>query len=115
MWWLPLDDDELRQMRDEVRCHTAVRAIEDILWRFNEEHEDTLTVYDVLGATVEGLINEGLCPACISESLGEAFHNCGADPAEHREVDAQANTDGNDTAPADDNLGPVKKNKDVLH
>ena len=51
-------------MRDDVRSQTVVRNVEDALWRYNEEHEETLSVYDVIGMVLEGLIAEGMCPAC---------------------------------------------------
>lgn len=77
------DDEDERRMRDDVRSQTTARMVEDALWRFNEEHEDTLSVYDVLGMVVEDLVKEGMCPACIGESIGEAFSRAGADPNVH--------------------------------
>src|SRR5262245_57279243 len=71
-----VDDDENedeRRMRDDVRSQTTARMVEDALWRFNEEHEDTLSVYDVLSMVVEDLVKEGMCAACINESIAEAF------------------------------------------
>jgi len=76
------DEDE-RRMRDDVRSQTTARMVEDALWRFNEEHEDTLSVYDVLSMVVEDLVKEGMCPACINESIGEAFTRAGANPEVH--------------------------------
>ncbi|NJN50803.1 MAG: hypothetical protein HC809_02480 [Gammaproteobacteria bacterium] len=77
------DDERARRMRDDVRAQTVARALEDLLWRFNEEHEETLSVYDVIGAVVEGLVGEGMCPACIAESITEAYQRANADPAQH--------------------------------
>jgi len=78
-----MDDEEGRRMRDDVRSQTVVRNVEDILWRYNEEHEETLSVYDVISMVLEGLIAEGMCPACISESVQLAFEHAGVDPNEH--------------------------------
>ena len=78
-----MDDEEARRMRDDVRSQTVVRAVEDAFWRYNEEHEETLSVYDVIGMVLEGLIAEGMCPACIAESVQVAFERSGVDPAEH--------------------------------
>jgi hypothetical protein len=78
-----MDDEEARRMRDDVRSQSVVRAVEDALWRFNEEHEETVSVYDVIGMVVEGLIAEGMCPACISESVQTSFERAGVDPNEH--------------------------------
>ena len=78
-----MDDEEARRMRDDVRSQTVVRTVEDALWRYNEEHEETLSVYDVIGMALEGLIAEGMCPACIAESVQIAFERAGVDPNEH--------------------------------
>jgi hypothetical protein len=78
-----MDDEEARRMRDDVRSQSVVRSVEDALWRFNEEHEETMSVYDVIGLVVEGLIAEGMCPACISESIQLSFEHAGVDPNEH--------------------------------
>ncbi len=78
-----MDDEEARRMRDDVRSQTVVRHVEDALWRYNEEHEETLSVYEVIGMVLEGLIAEGMCPACIAESVQFAFERASVDPAEH--------------------------------
>ena len=78
-----MDDEEVRRMRDDVRSQTVMRAVEDAFWRYNEEHEETLSVYDVIGMVLEGLIAEGMCPACIAESVQIAFERSGVDPNEH--------------------------------
>ena len=62
---------------------TVVRNVADTLWRYKDEHEETLSVYDVIGMVLEGLIAEGMCPACISESVQIAFERAGVDPNEH--------------------------------
>ena len=77
------EDEDERRMRDDVRSQTTARMVEDALWRFNEEHEDTLSVYDVLSMVVEDLVKEGMCPACINESVAEAFTRAGANPDMH--------------------------------
>lgn len=78
-----MDEEEQRRMRDDVRAQTVARAVEDLLWRFNEEHEETLSVYDVIGSIMEGLVSEGMCPACIAESVTEAYRRANADPGQH--------------------------------
>jgi hypothetical protein len=88
-----MDDEEQRRMRDDVRSQTVVRNVEDALWRYNEDHEETLSVYDVIGMVLEGLIAEGMCPACIAESVQIAFERAGVDPDEHiREGDGDRPT-----------------------
>ena len=66
-----MSEEELQQMRDDVRCETTVRAIEDILWRFNEDHEDTVTVYDVIGLVMESLIKEGMSQQEVDALIGQ--------------------------------------------
>jgi hypothetical protein len=78
-----MTDDDLKQMRDQVRAEAAVKLVADVLWRFNEEHEETISVYDVVGFVIEGLIAEGMCPACIAEAVQRAFEETKADPNEH--------------------------------
>jgi hypothetical protein len=77
------EDEDDRRMRDDVRSVTTAHLVEDALWRFNEEHEDTLSVYDVIGMVIEDLVKEGMCPACIGESINEAFTRAGVDPNVH--------------------------------
>lgn len=81
------DDEELRQQRDDVRCDDALQTIQDVLWRFNEANEGTLTAYDVFGFLVEDLIGSGFCPACISESVEAAFERSNADRVQHKAED----------------------------
>lgn len=85
-----MSEEELQQMRDDVRCETTVRAIEDILWRFNEDHEDTVTVYDVIGLVMESLIKEGMCPACIAEAMDGAYDRAKADVNTHLNEDEES-------------------------
>jgi len=80
-------DEELKQQRDDVRCDVSLQSIQDILWRFNESNEGTLTAYDLLGFLLEDLIQTGFCPACISESVEAAFERCNADRVQHRAED----------------------------
>lgn len=80
-------DDEQKQQRDDVRCDAALQTLQDVLWRFNEANEGTLTAYDVLGFLVEDLVQTGFCPACISESLDAAFERTKADRVEHKAED----------------------------
>jgi hypothetical protein len=80
-------DDELRQQRDDVRCDAALQTLQDVLWRFNEANEGTLTAYDVIGYLIEDLIAAGFCAACISESVEAAFERAQADRMEHKAED----------------------------
>lgn len=79
-----MNDDDLKQARDDVRCEASVQTVKDVLWRFEEMCEGTHTLYDLLGYIVEDLVREGYCAACISETLTAAFKEVGADPTEHR-------------------------------
>jgi hypothetical protein len=80
-------DENLRQQRDDVRCDAALQTLQDVLWRFNETNEGTLSAYDVIGYLVEDLIQSGFCAACISESVESAFERCGADRVNHKADD----------------------------
>jgi len=80
-------DEEFRQQRDDVRCDAALQTLQDVLWRFNEANEGTLSAYDVFGFLVEDLIQSGFCPACISESVEAAFERCNADRVQHKAED----------------------------
>ena len=77
-------DDELKRMRDDVRCEISVQNVKDTLWRFEESNEGNHSLYDLLGYIVEDLVKEGCCAACISETLEAAFKEADADPTEHR-------------------------------
>ena len=93
-------EEELKQQRDDIRCDSALQTMEDVLWRFNETSEGTLSVYDLLGFLVEDLVREGFCAACVNEALGAAFARTGADLQEHR---------------ADDDATPIRGPDDVFH
>lgn len=82
-----MQDEKQKRERDDARCELAVQAIQDVLWRFDEMQEGTLTAYDVLGYVVEDLVKGGWCPACVSESITEAFQRADADPSRHRPDD----------------------------
>ena len=58
-------DEESRQERDDVRCDSALQTMQDVLWRFNESNEGTLTAYDVIGFLVEDLVQSGFCAAYL--------------------------------------------------
>ena len=75
--------DDLRNERDATRAELVAKLVEDALWRFNDDHEDTISVYDVLGAIVEDLMRDGLCPACLSAALNDAFERTDADRETH--------------------------------
>lgn len=81
------DNEDLKQQRDDVRCDAALQTMQDVLWRFNETNEGTLSAYDVIGFLVEDLIQSGFCPACISESVDAAFERTGADRVQHKADD----------------------------
>lgn len=80
-------DEEQRQQRDDVRCDAALQTIQDVLWRFNETNEGTLSAYDVMGFLVEDLVQSGFCPACISETVEAAFERTKADRVQHKAED----------------------------
>ncbi len=78
-----MTEDEQRTMRDSTRAETVARMVEDAVWRFNEEHEETISVYDLLGMVVEDLLAEGMCPACLGTAVDEAFERVNADRDTH--------------------------------
>ena len=78
-----MTEDEQRTMRDATRAETVARAVEDAIWRFNEEHEETISVYDLLGMVVEDLLAEGMCPACVADAVDDAFARVNADRDTH--------------------------------
>ncbi|MFV2090494.1 MAG: hypothetical protein ACC642_07560, partial [Pseudomonadales bacterium] len=75
--------------RDDVRCEVALQTVEDVLWRFNESNEGTLSVYDLMGFMIEDLVKEGFCAACVSETVNAALKKTGQDLKQHREEDAE--------------------------
>ena len=83
-----MTEDEQRTMRDSIRAETVARAVGDALWRFNEEHEETISVYDLLGMVVEDLLAEGMCPACVAGAVDDAFARVNADRDTHISEDA---------------------------
>lgn len=80
-------DDDAKQQRDDIRCDAALQTMQDVLWRFNESNEGTLSAYDVIGFLVEDLVQSGFCPACISESVDAAFERSNADRLQHKADD----------------------------
>ena len=92
------EEDEAARERDDVRCDSALSTLADVLWRFNETNEGTLTVYDVLGFLVEDLVKAGFCAACVNETVGAALERTGVDLNQHREEE-----------------GPLRGPGDVFH
>lgn len=83
-----MTEDEQRTMRDSTRAETVARLVEDAIWRFNEEHEETISVYDLLGMVVEDLLAEGMCPACVAGAVDDAFARVNADRDTHVNEDS---------------------------
>jgi hypothetical protein len=78
-----------------------LQTLQDVLWRFNESNEGTLSAYDVLGFLVEDLVQAGFCAACISEAMDAAFERTNADRLQHS---------------ADDETGVIPRSSDdVFH
>ena len=73
---------------DDVRLETSLQTIKDVLWRFEDACEGRRSVYDVLGCLVEDLIQEGVCAACINETVNLVFDAVGADPERHRDEES---------------------------
>ncbi len=73
-----MTEDQAREMRDATRADAVAKVVGDVLWRFNEEHEEAITVYDVIGMVVEDLIVEGMCPACLASAIDIAYTNASA-------------------------------------
>lgn len=70
---------------DDARVELALSNIKDVLWRLEESSEGRRNVYEVLGYLIEDLIREGICPACVNETLSAVFEATGADLDNHRE------------------------------
>ncbi|MEZ5557557.1 MAG: hypothetical protein R3E86_03320 [Pseudomonadales bacterium] len=89
-----MQEEERKQQRDDIRCDAALQTIEDVLWRFNESNEGTLSVYDVIGYLVEDLVKEGFCAACINDTVLAAFQRSEADLEQHNSDDGTPLTRG---------------------
>ncbi len=70
---------------DDARVELALSNIKDVLWRLEESCEGRRNVYEVLGYLIEDLIREGICPACVNETMAAVFEATGADLDNHRE------------------------------
>ena len=93
------EEEEAARERDDVRCDATLSTLADVLWRFNETNEGTLSVYDVLGFLIEDLVKAGFCAACVKETVGTALERTGIDVDRHREEDE----------------GPLRGPDDVFH
>ena len=80
-----MDEDELKQVRDDARCDVAVQTLKDVLWRFEETGEGTYNLYTVIGYLLEDLVREGCCGACLSETLAAVLTELGVDSTVHAE------------------------------
>ena len=80
-----MDEDELKQVRDDARCDMAVQTLKDVLWRFEETGEGAYNLYTVIGYLLEDLVREGCCGACLSETLAAVLTELGVDPTVHAE------------------------------
>ena len=78
-----MTEDEQRVMRDSTRAETVARIVEDAIWRFNDDHEETVSVYDLIGIVVEDLLAEGMSPACLANAVDDAFQRVNADRDTH--------------------------------
>ena len=92
------EEEEAARERDDVRCDAALSTLADVLWRFNETNEGTLTVYEVLGFLIEDLVKAGFCAACVNETVSSALERTGVDLETHREEE-----------------GPLRGPSDVFH
>ena len=79
-------DDHSRKERDDVRCEVAVQTLKDVLWRFDETSEGERSIYDLLSYMLEDLLREGVCPACVNETVAAAYTAAGVDPAVHNDA-----------------------------
>ena len=73
---------------DEVRLDSALQTIKDVIWRFEDACEGRRSVYDVVGCLVEELVREGVCPACIDETVKAAFDALSVDATQHKDDDS---------------------------
>jgi hypothetical protein len=80
-----MEQDQDAQLRDDGRCESALQAIKDVLWRFEEMGEGTYSIYDLLGYLFEDLVEGGCCAACIHQTLVAVCKERGADLEVHRE------------------------------
>ncbi len=78
-----MDEDELKQVRDDARCDMAVQTLKDVLWRFEETGDGANNLYTVMGYLFEDLVREGCCGACLSETLAAVLTELGVDPTVH--------------------------------
>lgn len=79
-----MTEDEAKA-RDDIRADTATQTILDVLHRFEEMGDGTLSAYDLLGYVAEGMVKEGFCAACLSETMTAVFQEIGADTTQHTE------------------------------
>lgn len=77
------EEEELKQLRDDIRCETTVQTLVDVLRRFEETNEGSYSLYDVIGYVVEDLVRDGCCAACVNDTLLAVYKDVGVDPALH--------------------------------
>ena len=80
--------DETKNAEDEIRLDIAVRTIQDVMWRFEDSCEGRRSIYDLMGCLLEDLIREGVCAACMDETLNAAFDASGVDVTQHKDDDS---------------------------
>ena len=80
-----MTNEEAIRERDDVRMEFAIRTVKDVLLRFEESSEGTRSVYEAIGYLLQDLVSEGMCPACLSEAIAQAFTESGADTERHLE------------------------------
>lgn len=95
-----MSEEKMRTVRDVARAEIISKVVQDAIWRFNDEAEEAVTVYDVVGAVVQDLMAEGLCPACMRGAIDDAFVRA--------EVDAETHV-------ADDDAGTPTRNEDGVY
>ncbi len=78
-------DEVKSQERDDVHLEIALQTIKDVLWRYEESSEGRRSLYEVLGCLMEDLVREGICAACINDTLKDVFDAVGADLENHRD------------------------------
>lgn len=77
--------EEAQDSADEIRLESALQTIKDVIWRFEDACEGRRSVYDIMGYLVEDLVKEGVCGACIRETVQDVFDAAGIDPVKHRD------------------------------
>jgi hypothetical protein len=79
-----VESQDPKQIADDARLEQALQTIKDVLWRFEDNCDGRRGVYEIIGCLVEDLILEGVCAACIEETVNSVFDATGVDTVTHK-------------------------------